>query len=110
MVKPGMRVCIWNTLSAKVAELVDAPDLGSGILDVRVRVSPFAPFSRPCTGHGKVVVKDPAASESDFYCQLHTAADADSGNGPGENELCCDWLRADLAVQLSQTQTGYSPV
>jgi len=24
--------------------------------------------------------------------------------------LCCDWLRADLAVQLSQTQTGYSPV
>ena len=30
---------------AKVAELVDAPDLGSGIFDVRVRVSPFAPFN-----------------------------------------------------------------
>ena len=28
-----------------MAELVDAPDLGSGIFDVRVRVSPFAPFN-----------------------------------------------------------------
>ena len=35
---------IIDSLCAKVAELVDAPDLGSGILDVRVRVSPFAPF------------------------------------------------------------------
>ena len=32
-----------SELCAKVAELVDAPDLGSGIFDVRVRVSPFAP-------------------------------------------------------------------
>ena len=68
-----MRVGIWNKVSAKVAELVDAPDLGSGILDVRVRVSPFAPFFRPCTGHGKVVVKDPAANAPGFllstsYC------------------------------------------
>jgi hypothetical protein len=42
---PASGSIIGNTLSAKVAELVDAPDLGSGILDVRVRVSPFAPFS-----------------------------------------------------------------
>ena len=43
LVKP-LLANIINRLCAKVAELVDAPDLGSGIFDVRVRVSPFAPF------------------------------------------------------------------
>ena len=42
----GSPVCeavTGKAVPAKVAELVDAPDLGSGIFDVRVRVSPFAP-------------------------------------------------------------------
>jgi hypothetical protein len=33
-----------NLKPAKVAELVDALDLGSSGIPVRVRVSPFAPF------------------------------------------------------------------
>ena len=44
---PASGSIIGNTVSARVAELVDAPDLGSGIFDVRVRVSPFAPFTMP---------------------------------------------------------------
>ncbi len=48
-------ISVIEQVIAKVAELVDAPDLGSGIFDVRVRVSPFAPF---WPGYGSIT-QDP---------------------------------------------------
>ena len=47
-----------------MAELVDAPDLGSGIFDVRVRVSPFAPITSPWPCHGSM--KNPATHAGFF--------------------------------------------
>ena len=41
---------------AGVAELADAPDLGSGVPDVRVRVSSSALFTVSSTGCGYAVV------------------------------------------------------
>ena len=41
----------FNMLHAVVAELADAPDLGSGVLDVGVQVpsaAPEKPTSQPC--------------------------------------------------------------
>ena len=41
---------IYNKNHATVAELADAPDLGSGILDVGVQVSSVAPIKRSYAG------------------------------------------------------------
>ena len=41
---------IYNEYHATVAELADAPDLGSGILDVGVQVSSVAPTKRSYAG------------------------------------------------------------
>ena len=41
---------IYNKKHATVVELADAPDLGSGILDVGVQVSSVAPMKRSYAG------------------------------------------------------------
>ena len=46
---------IYNEYHATVAELADAPDLGSGILDVGVQVSSVAPNKTILCGSGSVV-------------------------------------------------------
>ena len=44
------KATIYNGYHATVAELADAPDLGSGIQDVRVQVSSVAPIKRSYAG------------------------------------------------------------